>query len=420
MDNASPFQAAWQWRKFATCHLLALLLLILWLWGPTRELMNGFDFWLFDKLNGSLALNETWLKLWGLLSTRPFDAVVGVILLCLLIRGDWLLPANQVRRLTFGFIVTLLILVVIRVLYAKIAHHLHWQHASLSMLMDKAIHLSDHFPDWERVWEIKDRSKRSFPGDHASVLLVWALFMSLFARRAGQFLLIWALAVLFMLPRLVAGAHWGQDDYIGGLQMALLALAWGCYTPLAAKASGWLVQVTEPLFRLLAKLPLIGRLGVSPAGDRRFSVLAAAQLVDLPPLLLARPPLGLYAQRPGLAHGRRALAAFHAVRGFLVESLGLRRATTDYGKRANRHGSLVEARTNGQFLPYPGFLARLAPLAPAMHLAALYRGLGQRPGLEEARRPEPLVQAHLVVVFLAHWHFPYPFRRCLATVIDSR
>ena len=171
MDNASPFQAAWQWRKFATCHLLALLLLILWLWGPTRELMNGFDFWLFDKLNGSLALNETWLKLWGLLSTRPFDAVVGVILLCLLIRGDWLLPANQVRRLTFGFIVTLLILVVIRVLYAKIAHHLHWQHASLSMLMDKAIHLSDHFPDWERVWEIKDRSKRSFPGDHASVLL---------------------------------------------------------------------------------------------------------------------------------------------------------------------------------------------------------------------------------------------------------
>lgn len=44
MDNASPFQAAWQWRKFAICHLLALLLLILWLWGPTRELMNGFDF----------------------------------------------------------------------------------------------------------------------------------------------------------------------------------------------------------------------------------------------------------------------------------------------------------------------------------------------------------------------------------------
>ncbi|MGC3566924.1 phosphoesterase, partial [Pseudomonas aeruginosa] len=70
------------------------------------------------------------------------------------------------------------------------------------------------------------------------------------------------LAVLFMMPRVVAGAHRGQDDYIGGLQKALLALAWGCNTPQAAKASGWVVLVTEPLFRLLAILRLIGRLGV--------------------------------------------------------------------------------------------------------------------------------------------------------------
>ncbi len=82
-----------------------------------------------------------------------------------------------------------------------------------------------------------------------------------------------------VLPPLVClvGVEQGPDrgaecGFFGGIlcylagatpwQMALLALAWGCYTPLAAKASGWLVQVTEPLFRLLAKLPLIGRLGV--------------------------------------------------------------------------------------------------------------------------------------------------------------
>ncbi|MGV8604658.1 phosphatase PAP2 family protein, partial [Pseudomonas aeruginosa] len=64
------------------------------------------------------------------------------------------------------------------------------------------------------------------------------------------------------MPGLGAGPHWGPDDYIGGLPMGLLALAWGCYTPLAATASGWLGQVTEPLFRLLVNLPLMGRLGV--------------------------------------------------------------------------------------------------------------------------------------------------------------
>jgi membrane-associated phospholipid phosphatase len=109
---------------------------------------------------------------------------------------------------------------------------------------------------------LKDRSSQSFPGDHASVLLIWALFMSLFSRRLAQHLVIWALALLFMLPRLVAGAHWGQDDYIGGLLMALLALGWSCHTPLAAKASAALVRWTAPLFGLLGKLPLVGRMSV--------------------------------------------------------------------------------------------------------------------------------------------------------------
>ncbi|WP_440447180.1 phosphatase PAP2 family protein, partial [Pseudomonas aeruginosa] len=107
----------------------------------------------------------------------------------------------------------------------------------LPLLMHKPTPRGPPSPAGDLVWKKRARSRRSSPGAPAWVLLVWALFMSLFARRAGQFLLIWALAVLFMLPRLVAGAHWGQDDYIGGLQMALLALAWGCYTPLAAKAS---------------------------------------------------------------------------------------------------------------------------------------------------------------------------------------
>lgn len=86
--------------------------------------------------------------------------------------------------------------------------------------------------------------------------------MSVFSRRLGQYLVIWGLAVLFMLPRLVAGAHWGQDDYIGGLLMAILALGWSYYTPLAAKGSALLLRWTAPLFAIAAKIPLVGRLAV--------------------------------------------------------------------------------------------------------------------------------------------------------------
>jgi hypothetical protein len=42
--------------------------------------------------------NPTWLHVWAIASLRPFDAVVGVILLMLLIRGEWVFKAIEVRQ----------------------------------------------------------------------------------------------------------------------------------------------------------------------------------------------------------------------------------------------------------------------------------------------------------------------------------
>jgi len=243
MDKTTPFQATWSWKPFIACHLMALALLLLWLWAPTRSAMDLFDFSLFSLLNQPLASNETWRMTWAVASTRPFDLLVGVILLLLLIRGDWIFKATQARAATFGFLCAAVVLVVVRILYAKIAHKLGWQHASISSVAPDAVRLEQYFP----------------------VLLIWALFLTLFARNALQWVVIWGLALLFMLPRLVAGAHWGQDDYIGGVQMALVALAWSCFTPFAAKGSAALVRWTDPLFRLAAKIPLLNRLSVVAA-----------------------------------------------------------------------------------------------------------------------------------------------------------
>ncbi|WP_028693273.1 phosphatase PAP2 family protein [Pseudomonas cremoricolorata] len=262
MDNQPLFQARWAWGPLAVCTLLPIALLCFWLWPIGHQLCLTFDEWLFHTLNAPLAESTTWRYIWTVGSLRPFDIVVGLIMLGLLIRGNWVFSAFQVRAAFFGFLVTLLLLVVIRALFSKWVDAMGWQHSSPSMNFPSAIHLSDYYPTLEQSWELKDRSSKSFPGDHASVLLVWALFMSLFSRRTWQHVVIWSLAVIFMLPRLVAGAHWGQDDYIGGLLMAILALGWSCYTPLAAKASSALVRWTTPLFTLLQKLPLINRMSI--------------------------------------------------------------------------------------------------------------------------------------------------------------
>ena len=262
MNNPGLFQARWDLGRLALCNLLAVGLLWFWLWPAGQALCPVFDEWLFHLLNDPLASSSAWLHVWAVASLRPFDAVVGVILLTLLIRGDWVFKAIEVRQGFFGFLGILLLLLFIRMLFSKLAAQMGWQHHSPSMVISGAIQMSDYFPGLEKTWELKDRSSQSFPGDHASVLLIWGMFMTVFAKRIGQVLVIWGLALLFMMPRLVAGAHWGQDDYIGGVLLALLALGWGYYTPFAAKVSRGLVRVTGPVFELFRRVPLVKRLSV--------------------------------------------------------------------------------------------------------------------------------------------------------------
>ncbi|MET0846309.1 MAG: phosphatase PAP2 family protein [Pseudomonas sp.] len=262
MNNPGLFQARWNLRRLALCNFVPLALLAFWLWPTGQMLCVIFDEWLFHLLNAPLAINPIWLRIWAIASLRPFDVVVGVILLTLLIKGDWVFEQAEVRQAFFGFLSVLLALLFIRMLFSKLAIYMNWQHSSPSMMLEGAIRMSDYFPGLEKTWELKDRSTQSFPGDHASVLLIWALFMTVFSRSSWQTLVIWALALLFMMPRLVAGAHWGQDDYIGGVLLAVWALGWGYYTPFVYHASAFFLKLTAPVFGLLEKLPVVSRMSV--------------------------------------------------------------------------------------------------------------------------------------------------------------
>ena len=262
MNKPALFQARWNLRALVTCNVTAVILLALWLWPTGKELFTAFDTGLFHLLNQPLATNVVWRSVWAVGSMRPFDIVVGLILLTLLIRGNFIFERAQVRQATLGFIALLVGLLIIRALFSALCDHMHWQHSSPSLILPESIRLENLYPNIDARLELKDESNQSFPGDHASVLLIWAMFMSLFCRTGGQRALIWGLTLLFSLPRLVAGAHWGQDDYIGGVLMALLALGWGFYTPYLAKATALLTRISNPLFNLLKHVPVLRRFSV--------------------------------------------------------------------------------------------------------------------------------------------------------------
>lgn len=259
--STAVFNRRWRPRALLICHLAAALLLVSWLWQPSRQLWDGFDLWLFRLLNDPVHAAGLWAKVWAIGSMRPVDLGVGLVLLAVMLKADLVFAGAQVRRALFAFLVALVTLLLLRVGFAELVKAMDWQRPSASLVVEGSARLTELFPAWEELWDMKDSASRSFPGDHASVLLIWALFMSFFARN-WRLLLVWAIAVIGMLPRLVAGAHWGADALVGGLLLALLALAWSCYTPLAWRTSERLERVTLPITSRLARLPLLGRLSI--------------------------------------------------------------------------------------------------------------------------------------------------------------
>lgn len=257
----SFLNSQWRIRPLLACNGVALLLLITWLWAPSRAVWDQVDLQLFALLNEPVHAAGLWAKTWAIGSMRPVDMGVGLLMLAVMLKADLVFSAAQVRKALFAFLATLIVMLLFRVGFAELVKLMGWQRPSASLVVEGAARLTELFPGWEERWDMKDSATRSFPGDHASVLLIWAMFMSFFARN-WRLLLVWVMAVVFMLPRLVAGAHWGSDALVGGVFLALLGLAWACFTPFAYQASEWLEKATLPLTRLLSNVPLLGRLSV--------------------------------------------------------------------------------------------------------------------------------------------------------------
>lgn len=240
----------WRLPALICLNLCAAMLLASWLWPASRALWNQLDSLSFQLLNGSLALHPLWSGLWAVSSLRVFDLLAAGLMLSLILRKDWLFSRHERFQALCTFIALLVVLLLIRVLFAKLVNAYGWQHSSPSLTFESSIRLSEQYPWLAQHLDLKDASKRSFPGDHASVLMLWAAFMALYAHGWKLFGVV-ALTVLLMLPRLVAGAHWMSDDLVGGVILTLLAMAWGYCTPLAGLLAAGMLKLATPIIKRL-------------------------------------------------------------------------------------------------------------------------------------------------------------------------
>lgn len=231
------------WPLFFIVNIIAACILISWHMAFTRHYWNLVDTQIFYYLNGWVGTNHFAQVFWAITNYRPFDLIPFIIMLASICVGGFFIPTKDIKRVAVLFFVAMIYLLGLRFLMHGIYD---LQRHSPSLVLLPANLLSTLVP----FIHSKDASIQSFPGDHAAVIFVWVGFMLAFAKRPYQLIAI-LLGIFFTLPRLIAGAHWFTDDFVGGSFIALMTLSWVLLTPIAKYAILYLTPFLDWCLKLM-------------------------------------------------------------------------------------------------------------------------------------------------------------------------
>ncbi len=240
-------QSRWKPVFFIAGQLVAVLLLVSW-WveaSPLKAFWEELDRRVFYWLNGLLAEDTEARTFWAVANNRWFDLVgaclFGLIFLQYVLADQQGFTAQRIGLFFFLLLFSALVVLLVDQGFEKVERN------SPSLVLKPVYKLSELVPQIKS----KDGSGQSFPSDHAIYLFMWSGFYFLFLGWVrGLFALV--LALILTTPRLVSGAHWFTDNYVGGLSIALIGFTWMAATPLRQKAMVWLT----PFGRLLAPVLL--------------------------------------------------------------------------------------------------------------------------------------------------------------------
>lgn len=219
--------------KLILLNLIGFGLFFSWYLPENHGFWFTIDSTIFHYFNQHLGSNPTFLHWVAIINNRAFDVVsllaMGSLFLYFFMKED---PAGR-RRLFFMGIVMLICGVALN----QIGRVIPVDRPSPTLT----------FSNIYRVSELtgvptKDSSSDSFPGDHGLMLLIFSGFILRYFTR-WAFAVAILIMVLFSLPRIMIGAHWFTDIYVGSVSLACIGLSWILLTP----ASDYLIDKIDRL-----------------------------------------------------------------------------------------------------------------------------------------------------------------------------
>lgn len=220
------------WKKLLIPPLFVALAYLTWGMAATRPFWDFLDHKAFLFLNSWVHHSPFWQNFWAFTGHRMMDWIHDILMLTFFAVNIYCaataLKRRKIAELIFSILfIALVICMVNGILFPEF---IHAPRKSPTMVDKTAFRLSSVI-DWIKV---KDHSRKSFPGDHATTATLFAcLIFYLMGKRAGIIAVFYA--IFFCLPRLIAGAHWLTDNLIGSASIAILATSIAFGTPLADK-----------------------------------------------------------------------------------------------------------------------------------------------------------------------------------------
>ncbi|MFT5393213.1 MAG: membrane-associated phospholipid phosphatase [Gammaproteobacteria bacterium] len=227
-----------RWKPLAIALVAVALIYFSWFMGASREAWDALDLTVFHFVNDALRGAADWQVFWAHANRHMADLIaVGLfsgLYLWFVLFGQHSSVLHRACQGVFAAAVTTGC-----VLLSEVVHQ-GMGRVSPSLAVDGAFRLGDAVSGFS----FKYSSQKSFPGDHGIALICLATMLWVYARwRVG--ILGVCIAVAFVLPRVVVGAHWASDIGVGSVGFSLAALALLLLTPAQALIVGTVCSVFE-------------------------------------------------------------------------------------------------------------------------------------------------------------------------------
>lgn len=201
--------------RFIIFTLISSLLLFLWIFPLTGVYFDQLDNTIYYFLNSTLENGKNWQLFWAVTNIRIFALADGLLILVLLLIHMYINKNSEnnvspLEKFIAFSVFTILALIINKIIFSLTLDYINYHRESPSLILEGGIRLSEVITSFE----FKDTSKDCFPGDHAAVLFCSAVYFIIYGNKK---LGIIACCVLlpFILPRLVVGAHWFTDCFVG-------------------------------------------------------------------------------------------------------------------------------------------------------------------------------------------------------------